>query len=310
MHDLIAQTRAAFDLRIVEMIENVLKIDAAGEVRKIFEAAEQGDPEAKEKIAKAGATGKAPSGFMVLDFGIVDAETKNALLTAQAAERTLRIVEEIEKLYDTHVPALDALVADAQRNPIEDKEIPMHSQRLDAVEGYYTRHITPANIKIPSFDYIGSENDPENLVRAQATHQLAAEYERNEKEGLRETYRRATMKVPDFAPQGRDYVHGFKAHAARSYELAAAILAQKGYDAVARDITDVVQSISYDKDIAARHMPDRFATNLTYTQNCLTMEVNALLDPLGVREMPYQAVNAQWQNVIALRAQQSLKCTS
>ena len=306
--DIISQTRANFDLRILEMIQTVLKIDAVAEVIKVFEAAEQGDKDAQARINKAGIGGKAPSGFMVKDLGIVDKETCDALLTAQSAERSLRVMEEIDLFYETQVPGIMMAAIGAKKAAKGGVKDLMHSPSTDVVKAYYKDNVKPAVTHTPAFQYIGSKGDPETLVCAQATHQLAVEYEQNEKLGMKEKMIGQYMKVPDHEAFGRDFQEGFKAHAAQSYQIAADILLEKGYADVAADIRQVSESIVCDQGLAEKNTPERFAKNLIFSQNRLIMTVNSILDPYGNREMPYVGMNQEWENTLAIRGQQSLKC--
>lgn len=302
---LVAQTRQAFTGRIGEIIEAALGND---QLKQIFEAAEAGDADALARIEAAGATGQAPSGMLALKMGIVDKDTKNALLTAQAAEQTLLIMEEIERFYAEDYPVMEALARDASARADSSQETLLRSPREQVVNDYYAQKIKPAQKEIPSFKFIGSPGDPEHLVCAQATHQLAAEYEGNEKTGIKELLVSQWMKVPDCNPFGLDYVDGFKAHAAQSYRTSAAILRDKGYEDLAKGMEAVSDNVTCDPVQAQQHTPGRFSENLLFSQNRLIMTVNSLLDPCNVRDVPYVSMNEEWEQTIALRGRQSLKC--
>ena len=307
--DKIRQTRANFDLRILEMIQTVLKIDAVAEVIKVFEAAEQGDKAAQAKIDEAGIGGKAPSGFMVKDLGIVDKETCDALLTAQAAERTLRVMEEIDLFYDMQVPGIMIAAIRAKKSAKGGMDdLMMYSPSTEAVKKYYDKNVVPAVTETPAFKFIGSAGDPESLVCAQATHQLAVEYERNEKLGIKEKMIAQFMKVPDFEDFGREYQEGFRAHAAASYQAAAQILSDKGYKDVASEMIQVSEAIIFDKKVAEKHMPERFSKKMIFSQNGLVMAANTILDPMKVRDVPYWGVNEEYRELLTKRGEQSLRC--
>ncbi|MBL1146401.1 MAG: hypothetical protein HND56_05875 [Pseudomonadota bacterium] len=80
------EIRESFSKRMGEMIADVMGVDA------IQEMYEKGNLTEEQK--------KKPSGFLALDLGIVTAGAKNALLIAQAAERTLQTIERVETALD------------------------------------------------------------------------------------------------------------------------------------------------------------------------------------------------------------------
>ena len=283
----VSKTRATYNKLTGQIIEDVIGLD---DVRKLFEAAENGDVEAQAKIEKAGAADKAPSGFLAVDLGLVDKETKNALLTAQAAERSLLIMEEIEHFYQNQLPELDNIHGDERQ-----------------VQTYFDNHVKAAETQIPSFKFIGSEGDPQSLVSAQATHQLATEYEYNEKIGMKDQLQNVCMRVPDCEPLGIEFIEGFKAHAAQSYRAAGDVLMKKGYMTAANNMIEVSESISFNAEVAEKHMPSRLAMRLAFNQNALVSQVNMILDPCNERDTPYTSVNEKWLETISKRGQQSLK---
>lgn len=255
----ILETRSKFQNRIGEIIEATLGIDS---LKSIFEAAEQGDTEAQQRIENAGGTGFAPSGMLSLRLGIVDKETKEALLIAQAAERTLQSIEEVENLYAVHIPAMQQLV--------EQGSVDTEYDRQSLIDNYYSQNIPDADMANPSFKFIGSQGDAEKLVTAQAMHALMVQYEHHEKNALKHQ-----LIDPDGSKQpvsfGKNYLEGFKACTARSYQNAADALKGKGHHALAKDMDEVVSSITYDTEASATYSPAHFGIRLAMLQNTQSM---------------------------------------
>lgn len=308
MTDKIKQVRDNFDLRILEMTQAVLKIDAAAEVIKVFEAAQQGDEEAQEKINKAGVNGKPPSGFMMTDLGIVDIETKEALLTAQAAERTYRVIEEIEHFYAVHVPEIQNIASRAGLTKVEDMQSNWYAPQKPEIKAYYDAHIKPADIENPMFPYIGNKGEGYDLILAQATQQVATEYQRNEYIGVRHEVEANTLKIGNFVPLGTGYISGFKQSVADSYTKAANVLRTKGFEDVANDIEEVVASIEIDQTQAIL-TPKQCAESLIDTQNKLAnLENSQYLDPEAAK-IRRMTVDTKWENTMTSHARRSLGLT-
>ncbi|TNE26540.1 MAG: hypothetical protein EP349_09835 [Alphaproteobacteria bacterium] len=114
--------RDTFSKRMGEMIADVMGADA------IKDMYEKGDLTEEQK--------KKPSGFLALDLGIVTAGAKDALLIAQAAERTLQTIERVEAALDK-APELAASI----RKDMD--TVHTHNSWLGTVSRFVTRQPKP-----------------------------------------------------------------------------------------------------------------------------------------------------------------------
>lgn len=114
--------RDTFSKRMGEMIADVMGADA------IKDMYEKGDLTEEQK--------KKPSGFLALDLGIVTGGAKDALLIAQAAERTLQTIERVETAMDK-APEL----AKSIRQDID--TVNTHNSWLGTVSRFVTRQPKP-----------------------------------------------------------------------------------------------------------------------------------------------------------------------
>lgn len=303
----ISETRNKFNLLIGQLIEQTIGVSG---VRELFEAAENGDKEALERIEKAKATGKAPSGFLALDLGFVNVETKEALLTAQAAERTLLALEELEKFSTTHLPAIQEIIADKTVADHSDFNTNFYSPHKPAVDAYMLGQAAvseAANTANRAFSFIGLKGESHMLVLAQATHQLATEYYRNERVGHVQEILQNPLKIGQMKPLGQGYLDGFKAQAAQSYQAAAEVLHAKGHETLAQDMQDVVGSIAYDPQQAARHSPKDFAETAQWLQHRLAAKETNMYYTDTPREV---SVNADWNKNMTIYARRALGLTA
>lgn len=306
MDDTIQATRTKYNLLIGQLIEQTLGLSA---VREIFEAAENGDGDAVARIEAAKATGKAPSGFLALDMGLIDTETKEALLTAQAAERTLLTIEEMEAFHQDHMPIIKEITETPSLMDDSEFNTNFYSPFNKAVELYLDDNAPisdAANTNNRAFQYIGTKGESDMLVLAQATHQLVTEYYRNERMGNIQKTVQNPLTIGNMQPLGMGYLDGFKKQAQASYKEAATVLASKGYDNVAADIDDVVGAIKYDAANATRHTPKDFAETANWLQHRLAdKENNTYFQgvPRGV------VVHADWNNTMTIYARRALGLT-
>ena len=114
--------RDTFSKRMGEMIADVMGADA------IKDMYEKGDLTEEQK--------KKPSGFLALDLGIVTSGAKDALLIAQAAERTLQAIERVETALDK-APELAASI----QQDIE--TVQTHNSWLGTVSRFVTGNAKP-----------------------------------------------------------------------------------------------------------------------------------------------------------------------
>lgn len=218
----VKKIREVMNGRIGEIIKEVIGNDT---LQKIFE-----QPEHNEKYIEQNLKGT-PSGIIALELGIVDAETKNALLLAQAAERTARNAERM------------TAIAQDQSAP-EDWIIDMHGE---------------------VFKFVGSDRDPKFLQEAQATWQLSqiflntayhdATYKRSDNAPLADTI---------YMSPNASYSESFLKTAAGYYSAAADILEHKGFEDAATKLKAISQSLLPENDISLT--PHDIAKEYTNTE--------------------------------------------
>jgi len=174
------------------------------------------------------------------------------------------------------------------------------------VESYYKNNVKPADIENRSFQFIGSKNESEMLVLAQATHQLAAQYSWNEQVGVKHELLDNPLKIGNFKSLGPGYIDGFKASAAKSYLAASQVIKEKGFTQVADDIAEVAGSIEFDSKHARRHSPSRFAEVAEWLQDKLAQKDNNMYLDADSRKVRPVAVDDTWKKTMTVRARQSL----
>ena len=300
--DKISQTRTTFNKLIGQIIEETLGIDG---VRKLFEAAENGDVEAQAKIDKVNGTGKAPSGFLAVDLGFVDIETKEALLTGQSAIRTLLAIEDMEKFYDVDIPQIKKIISQEQTS-VEGFKTNFYSPFKNEVEKYYAENVVPADTENRAFQFIGLKDESEMLVHAQATQQLFAEYLRNEQLGQKDFLLNNPLKIGQMKPLGRGYLDGFKASVVQSLLTVSEKLVEKGYEDVGADLMNVSKSIEFNQKNSIKHTPKGFAETAEWLQHRLAQkDNNEYIDP-SVQRYRKVEVDSKWESTMTKRARQSL----
>lgn len=291
MSTAVSISRMKFRARIGEIVDKVMGIST---VREIFEAAEKGNEEAKAKIKKAEEDGKGRPASAVLLNEIVPKPLQQALLAAQAAERALVSIEALETFYKEHVPTIQSL-------PVENEEqIDLKKQITD----YYEANISLPNTQDPSFKFIGSDGDAPYLVRAQATHQLMTEYERNEKIGMKYELANSPVKIGSFEVFGPDYLDGFKWAMVQALKQSAQVMDEAGYQNAAVEILTIAEDVSFDEEKAAQFTPQKFAEKAVAIQERLTQnENNIYVDAFSVRRV---VLDVNWQSTMIKRASQAM----
>ena len=198
----VADIRKAMGGRIGEIISAVVGDDT---LQKIFE-----QPEHNEAYIKANQEGT-PSAFIAMDLGIIDKDTKNALLVAQAAERM----------------ALNAERAQAVKSG------------MPAEEGWGLNHMDEV------FKYVGSERDPKDLQEAQASWQLSQIWLNETIQDAKPAEEK--MGYPDqvYTHEGPndDFSGGLLKAASKYYAAAADTLETKGFDDAAKRLRAVADDI-------------------------------------------------------------------
>lgn len=124
--------RQIFGQQIASLIKDLV---GDGTLKEIFE-----QPENHEAFIKENEAGT-PSGIIALKLGIIDADTKTALLVAQAGERMMRRAEAIQDLATGRTAGVESSLS----IPDDHKD----------------------------FAYVGSERDPKILQEAQASWQIS-----------------------------------------------------------------------------------------------------------------------------------------
>lgn len=259
----IRQTRDIVNARLGEMISGLLGNDSL------------------EKQYAAGSV-TAPAGAAAEKEGIVSADTKTALLIAQAAERTLRAAEKVN-FFHTH---RDQIVADVKQE-VKDKQAE-HAEQFRArsqehqkikekpsfIQRIFGAHAAPVKIspeerfefengqrlierqaysnretalgyvspRNDTFKYVGAENDAPALKSAQATTLAAQMYLNNEIESR--LYKSDFPLDYGVSEVGESYTEGLKKKAAADFKTAATLLEQEGHGAAAAKLKAVAGSIN------------------------------------------------------------------
>ena len=209
----IKNIREAMNGRIGEIISAVIGNDT---LQKIFEK-----PENHQKFIDQNLKG-IPSGVIALDLGIIDVDTKNALLVAQAAER-----------------------------------IALNAERVKAIT--YGGDVSSEWNLSPTdniFKFVGSERDPVLLQEAQATWQLSqivlrASFDNGE---IREE---STLLKTD-----AEYPDTLLKAASGYYIAASNVLHQKGFEDAAVKMLAVANSLVSANDAKVSLTPHDIAQRL------------------------------------------------
>lgn len=190
-----SEIRDALDGRIGEIISAVIGDKT---LQEIFE-----QPENHEQFIEANAKGT-PSAFIAMDLGIIDKDTKTALLVAQAAERMMRRCEAIQDIAAGRATGVDSALALK-----EDDEV---------------------------FKFVGSERDPAELREAQAGWQITQIMLNKAVNAAGRNDIRATHNLTRATA-------GFQNLAANYVEASAATLKDKGFSAGAEKLKNLAQEL-------------------------------------------------------------------
>jgi len=191
----VSQTRASMGKRLGEIIEDII---GDARVRTLFDAAGKHPEEYEGK----------PTGLMALDLKVITQDTKNALLVAQAAERTYALAEKAGAIAAKHEELIEA------KEKISDAGYVSHDD--------------------PVFKFVGSERDPALLQRAQGTWMAAQMLLNNEIDSVNNHISNPYYAANEIS-EGPEAAEGFKKAAAELYAEAGKIMAQEGHsDAAAK----------------------------------------------------------------------------
>lgn len=198
----VADIRKAMGGRIGEIISAVVGDDT---LQKIFE-----QPEHNEAYIKANQEGT-PSAFIAMDLGIIDKDTKNALLVAQAAERM----------------ALNAERAEAVKSG------------TPAQESWIT------GIHDEVFKFVGSERDPQQLQEAQASWQVSQIWLNASAMDAKPAEEKKGLGDNSYVYEGPndDFSGGLLKAASKYYAAAADTLETKGFEDAAKRLRAVAEDI-------------------------------------------------------------------
>ncbi len=258
--------REACSLRLGEMIEAVI---GDSRLKEIYAAQEKYPHD----------TGGLSAGETALKSGIISADTKTALLIAQAAERTLRLadkvghfIENVEKINQ----GVDDQIVEAKRK--KEKEIAaelklqdkrtfiqkafglysapsMTYEHRDAIKKVGEDIVVKAKKDLghtslrdnPLFKFLGSDGDHDLLKAAQATNLVAQMYLNNEID----TYLKS--KIFSAEHDVGDSVDGLRREAAKFYNDAALMMTKEGHFDAATAMRKVAHEIG--KDLAQSNAP-------------------------------------------------------
>ncbi len=187
------KTKEIFTKRLGEIIEDVI---GDARVRQLF------DDAGKHPDQYAGK----PTGLAALDLGVITPATKSALLTAQAAVRTL-------------------IAADDAEQALRGRQTPIARNFDDDV-----------------FKYVGSDNDPDTLKRAQATWMIAEHYHGEVKPGLLSYafHHRRRYELDNYSSEGLETL---RASARDSLKDASDILFQEDHLKAANEVGALAHSV-------------------------------------------------------------------
>lgn len=214
----VGDVRKAMNGRIGEIISAVVGDDT---LQQIFE-----QPEYNEEFIKANKEGT-PSAFIAMDLGIIDKETKNALLMTQAAERM----------------ALNAERAQAV------------SAGAEAEEGWIISHVDEV------FKFVGSERDPQDLREAQASWQISQIWLNETIQDAKPDAEKVGYPEQVYTHEGPndDFSGGLLKMASKYYAAAANTLEDKGFDDAAKRLRAVAEDIQPDNAAEITSTPNDIA---------------------------------------------------
>ena len=215
----VADIRKAMGGRIGEIISAVVGDDT---LQKIFE-----QPEHNAAYIKANQEGT-PSAFIALDLKIIDTDTKNALLVAQAAERM----------------ALNAERAQA-----------VNSSGTPAEESWFT------GIHDEVFKFVGSERDPQQLQEAQASWQVSQIWLNASAMDAKPAEEKKGLGDNSYLYEGPndDFSGGLLKAASKYYAAAADTLETKGFEDAAKRLRAVAEDIQPENAAAITSTPNDIA---------------------------------------------------
>jgi hypothetical protein len=245
----VENTRKVMGSRIGEIIEQVV---GDARIRELFDAAAQHPDEYADK----------PTGMIALQMGVVTQGTKDALLIAQAAERTFRLAEKAETLAAEH----------------NDRVKRGASVGESDIVGYDD----------PVFKYVGSEKDPPHVQRAQATWMAAQMLLNNEISSIDGSIANPNY-LANSASQGVSAANGFKKAAAELYAEASQLMVREGHASAAAKLSAVSETLA--KTAGNGPTPTEVMQNLDFDfvrggqSLCI-----ALNDPQYLETQPIQAV--------------------
>ena len=210
--------REAMGGRIGEIISAVVGDDT---LQKIFE-----QPEHNEAYIKANQEGT-PSAFIAMDLGIIDKDTKTALLVAQAAER---------------------MALNAERAQAVNSGTP-------AEEGWIT------GIHDEVFKFVGSERDPQQLQEAQASWQVSQIWLNASAMDAKPASEKMGLGDNSYLHEGPndDFSGGLLKAASKYYAAAADTLETKGFEDAAKRLRAVAEEIEPDNAAAITSTPNDIA---------------------------------------------------
>lgn len=227
----IQKTREAMNGRIGEIITAVIGNDT---LQRIFE-----QPENHAKYIELNQKGT-PSGIIALDLGIVDTETKTALLVAQAAERT-------------------ALNAGRMQEIAKGVSVPKE-WLLSGTDDV--------------FKFVGSERDPKILQAAQASWQLSQLLLNTANHDATRDPDDISLPATMYLSPRPIYADTLLKDAAHHYDNASKILKRKGFMEAAAKLQAVSKSILPENAADVRMTPHDIAVAYTNMEIQFKQQMN------------------------------------
>lgn len=252
------QVRASLGKRLGEIITDLL-----------------GDKRLQELYENGGAKPEAASGLsageVALKAGVISADTKTALLVAQAAERAFGLSTEAGNLADSY----DTTVKQHRAN----------KTRYDKSGAHVVSHTADV------FKYVGSDRDPPVLQQAQSLWMTAQMFYNNEIEALENRINQPGYVGGSSSMPG--YKEGFQRMALKFYGEAADMLRREGHEDAAGKLEQVQKQLS--KGVSAEPGnggPAQFLQSHLWSEQFAAQQVNIILNG------EYQSINPQFEKTV------------
>lgn len=251
------QTRASLGKRLGEIITDLL---GDKRIQELYENGAKPDTAAGLSV-----------GEVALKAGVITADTKTALLVAQAAERAFALSTEagdIAASYDTTV-----------------KQHRETKTRYDKTGTHVVSHTDDV------FKYVGSDRDPPVLQQAQSLWMTAQMFYNNEIESLENRINQPGYVGGSASMPG--YEAGFQNMALKFYGEAADMLRREGHEDAAGKLEQVQKQLAKGVSPAtAKNGPAQFLQSHLWNEQFAAQQVNIILNG------DYQSINPQFEKTV------------